>query len=245
MKKLLPLLALLALASAHATNTTPPKPDPNINVNAGAAAGAAAKAGADASSKSSAAGGAADSLSTATGGSSDASGGANSFASDSRFYVLPAPMYAPPMAHVDCPSANVDLKGGSVGWSFASGYHHVTDSSDCTLIQLRNSKVESCQYASAKQIEDLLTLKYLPAYKPSDDARFADLTPAECRMIKTPVPAPKQEATLLTGPGLKPVAAAECAAPPVKKAPPRKAAAPVAKKADDKCGPPAKPGKMT
>ncbi len=79
----------------------------------------------------------------------------------------------------------------SVGFLFgafsqASG---TTDVSNCTLMALRNVKVDSCQYGSAQQIEDLLTKKLLPDFVPST-VRFPDLTPTQCHALKTPVPPP-------------------------------------------------------
>jgi hypothetical protein len=77
------------------------------------------------------------------------------------------------------------LGGGLIG-SYAEGS---TDSSDCTLIQLRNAKVETCQYASAKQIEDLLAQKYLPKYA-ANGKPFEDYNASECALMKAPPPAP-------------------------------------------------------
>ena len=60
-----------------------------------------------------------------------------------------------------------------------------TDPTDCTLMLLRNAKVDACQYASAKQVEDLMIAKLLPAFKASAGT-YPDLTPTECAAVKAP-----------------------------------------------------------
>lgn len=96
---------------------------------------------------------------------------------------LPPPAWTPPMAPVSCPSANIEQGSTAVFWSGFSNATAKTDSSDCTLIQVRNAKVEACQFASAKQIEDLLVSKYLKNYQPST-VGMVDYTDKECAVLK-------------------------------------------------------------
>lgn len=96
---------------------------------------------------------------------------------------LPPPAWTPPMAPVSCPSANIEQGSTATFWNGFSNVTAKTDSSDCTLIQVRNAKVEACQFASAKQIEDLLVSKYLKNYQPST-VGMVDYTDKECAVLK-------------------------------------------------------------
>jgi hypothetical protein len=145
---------------------------------------------------SNAAGGNSSSSNNVSSTSGSSTGGTSSLADNSMYnsrswaLSIATPVFTPPMAPIACPSANVKqmaaaLGGGLIG-SYAEGS---TDSSDCTLIQLRNAKVETCQYASAKQIEDLLAQKYLPKYA-ANGKPFEDYNASECALMKAPPPAP-------------------------------------------------------
>ncbi len=167
---------ILAAAAAHATQ---PATQPNTAASAGstsisgAAAGAvsSSQSGASASGTASAGGGAGGSVSNSSGGD------------ENNVYVAPAPVMLPSMAAVTCPSAMIKNDAFSIGWSFISVGKGQTDTTDCTLLTLRNSKVDACQYASAKQIEDMMIVKYLPAFVPSANT-MRDLSMEECRAAK-------------------------------------------------------------
>ncbi len=112
-------------------------------------------------------------------------------------YVLPAPVFTPPMAAVDCP-AGVDITNEAlaIGWNAVSAARGHTDNSACVLITLRNAYVEQCQFASAKQVQDLLTAKMLPGFAASSTV-YLDLTLAECDALHAP---PKAETVFLPVP---------------------------------------------
>lgn len=143
---------------------------------------------------------------------------------------LPPPAWTPPMAPVSCASANIDQSSTSLVWSGFSNATAKTDSSDCTLIQVRNAKVEACQYASAKQIEDLIVSKYLKGYQPST-VGMVDYTDKECAALKLaalpkPAPvvyplAPLAEPAKAEPPKAEPVKPAPKPAPVKPKAPPK------------------------
>lgn len=122
-------------------------------------------------------------------------GGTMSDSSSSRFsaYALPAPAFTPPMARVECPTPRIENRAISVGWGFVSAARGDTTTDDCTAIALRNAYVEQCQYASAKQVQDLLTARVLPGFK-SSTVVYLDLTQGECTALKAPplAPAPPQ-----------------------------------------------------
>jgi hypothetical protein len=186
---------ILAYAAAHATHCTngatnwptctPASPAPSTSTSSTASATAAADASA-AQHQGQHQGQQQNAVGIGQGGNvSDAS----SFSS--HMYVLPAPVFTPPMAAVDCPAGvSITNDAASIGWNFASVAHGRTDNSDCVLIALRNAYVEQCQYASAKQVQDLLTAKLLPGFKSSGTA-YLDLTRAECDALKLP-PLPTQ-----------------------------------------------------
>lgn len=102
--------------------------------------------------------------------------------------VLPPLASTPPMAPIQ--GCAPEITQSAVGFFFGifSDAKARTDPTDCTLIALRNTKFEQCQFASAKQIEDLMLLKKLPDFKPSP-AAFVDYDQAACARIKNPPPA--------------------------------------------------------
>lgn len=233
MNKLL-LIALLALTgTANATyctngakdypKCTPPASSLSSNSNsaatsnsmAGAVAGAVATAGSTALGGAGGAGGAGGvatvAAGAAMGGNVSTSGG------DSNLWVMPAPVFTPPMITISCPQAAVNQEAFAVGWNFLSYAKSNIDPMECTLIQIRNAKVETCQYASAKQIEDMMVKRRLPDYVPNPVV-MDDYTPAECKLLLAP---PKSVPPVLYIP---PVQAPVCPAPVVK--PKAKAAAP-------------------
>lgn len=162
-------------------------------------ANAAAKAGAWSGSKSSAAGGAGGSsnVSAPSSATSTNEGNTNSLGaigndnSSSSFRALavslPTAVFTPPLPMSDGNCTNVDQDAGAVGWNFASkaSAHQSTD--HCVLIKLHNSYLAECQYASAKQIKDLLTAKLLPGFKATDNG-MVDLATDACRALLAPVP---------------------------------------------------------
>lgn len=175
---------------------TPASASSNSSATAGASAGALAGAAAGAYVGSVAGGNAAVEgvSSSSAGGSSDLQSAidvdaapsltdASSHSSRAWSLFLPPPAWTPPMAPVSCASANIDQSSTSLVWSGFSNATAKTDSSDCTLIQVRNAKVEACQFASAKQIEDLLVSKYLKGYQPST-VGMVDYTDKECAALK-------------------------------------------------------------
>jgi len=145
---------------------------------AGAIAGSASTSGASASGTGGAGGRGGDG-----GYSTSSASGSNSNDDETNTYVLPAPVLLPSMAAVPCASAMIKNDAFSIGWNFISVGKGQTDTTDCTLITLRNSKVEACQYASAKQIEDMLIAKYLPAFVPSAGT-MRDMSTEECAAAK-------------------------------------------------------------
>lgn len=108
--------------------------------------------------------------------------------SRNSLYVLPAPVFVPPMAKVECPSPTIRQSAFAIGWNFLSVSDSSTDTDSCTAITLYNAYVARCMYASAKQVQDLLAAKVLGAgFKPSD-AFYLDLTAAECAALTGPAP---------------------------------------------------------
>lgn len=198
---------------------------------AGAIAGAGAVSGSSSSSNSSSTGtgvglgigqgGSSTSSSSAAGGSSSSGasadgqqqqqqgqestlvneGDSNRYSARSLALFLPPPVFTPPMAKVDCAGAMITQDAMSILWSGFSKASAKTDSSDCTLINIRNAKVETCQYASAKKIEDLLVRKHLPDFEPETvfkGDRFIDYTPEQCALLRAP-PAKPAEVVYLSG----------------------------------------------
>lgn len=227
MKKLLALILAAFALSAGATSTPPkpelpapaPAPSASSSSQAAAVAAAAAKAGANAS----AAGGAATS---AVGDVAPVQSiGGDSVSSRAWSLFAQPPAFTPPMAPI-AGCAPVITQEAASGWLIVGGASKATgktDPTDCTLIAIRNAKVEACQYASAKQIEDLLTTKLLPGFKPSAAEGFADLDTRACAALKAP-PKPEPEvryvAAFPPAPAPTPVAAPACT-PPIVLPPPR------------------------
>jgi hypothetical protein len=234
-------LAIIAATNAQATGTpTPPPATPApTTITSGAAAGAAAGAvsgsRSDAVSNSGAAAGANATGGSATGG--NAAGGSarqgqgqaqrqaatsgasitdnGSTSTENSMYVLPSPVFTPPMAAVNCPAGvEITNEAFSLGWSAISAARGHTDNSACVLITLRNAYVEQCQYASAKQVQDLLTAKMLPGFVASGTA-YLDLTRGECDALRAPVaPVVRTETVYISVPA---PAAAPVAVPPKKR----------------------------
>ncbi len=101
-------------------------------------------------------------------------------------YVLPAPVFTPPMAAVECPAGvKISNEAVALGWNFVSAARGSTDNSDCVLIVIRNAYVEQCQYASAKQVQDGIASKHLAGFERSKTV-YLDLTQAECTAFKAP-----------------------------------------------------------
>lgn len=223
------LAVAFLLASAAQANSNPPPPaaSPTSSTSlsaseAAAAAAAKAQAGAQAGAKAVGTGGKSNatantgaSTSNSSAGGGGGGGGGSVSSGDNNLFVLPSPVFTPPMAPVDCP-AGVDItnEAFSLGWSAVSAARGHTDNSACVLITLRNSYVDQCQYASAKQVQDLLTAKLLPGFK-SSGTRYIDLTTAECAALKAP---PVQKAVAAPEP-MAPVVYVDMPADPPKAAP--------------------------
>lgn len=219
---------------------TPSTTSTSSGASAGASSSAAALAGAAAGASVGNVGGGAAKV---EGVSSSSAGGASDLQSDidvnaapalndnskssAWSLFLPPPAWVPPMAPVDCASAMITQDSKLIAFNAYSEANAKTDTSDCTLIRLRNAKVESCQFGEAKQIEDLVVAKYLKDYKPGQ-VQMPNYSHAECNVLKAP-PAPTPIATsaqLL--PPAAPAAAASAAPLPVPvaaKPAPKKAAA--------------------
>src|SRR5690606_34389192 len=165
----------VAAAPAFATSNPPPAPAPSpapssstSQAESAAAAAAAAAARAGAASRATggqATGGAATGGRAVVGnvGSTSTAGGADldsdiaveapassslidSSRSSAWSLFLPPPVFTPPMAPVQCPSATITQDATSFVMGVYSDANAKTDTSDCTLIQVRNAKVEACQY---------------------------------------------------------------------------------------------------
>jgi hypothetical protein len=189
---------LLLAATTLAFATEKPKPTPTPP-NATSSSTSSASSG-DAVSTSNATNG------DATGGSALVGGYTSN--SDSNLYVLPAPVFLPPMAALPCPAAQVEQEAVAGGWNFFSFSKGRTDTRDCTAIIVINSLIDRCQYGRAQQALDLLAVRALPGFQVAA-VGYPDLTPKECAMVKAP-PAPPAPVAPIVGPGLK---TAECPAP--------------------------------
>lgn len=142
-----------------------------------------------------------DSSATATGGS--AAGGSNTMGniapsqsiggdsvnSKAWSLFLPPLAFVPPMSAIAGCAPEITQSSVGVAFGAYSAANGKTDPQDCTLIQLRNAKVDACQYASAKQIEDLMLMKKLPDYRPSI-TQYTDLEPRDCAAVKASAVAP-------------------------------------------------------
>ena len=212
-KSLLAISMLVACSMAFATGQPPPDPVVPIakqttdvdltnfnSLKASADAAAAAKAKSEADANAAAA---AKQKQTATGGSVNDN-------SSSRLYVLPAPIAPPNLGTHACQGAMVDQKGGAAGWSFVSGYRHLVDGSDCTVITLINSLLERCQFGKAERAMELLMAKRLEGYEASRGPFMDNLNPTECALYRSP----RVEAKVETVSYLQPPLPASSSAPP-------------------------------
>lgn len=200
---LLAVLAFPAQAIVPPPVTTPPAAVPSTSSSdsdsssssssiSGAAAGAAAGA-------------------VATGGDASATGGnaaqkqqqgqsvsmSSNDNSRAGYYVLPGPVWTPPMAKVDCPTPKIENRSLAVGWGLFSIARGDTITDDCMGYTLHNVMIDQCQYASAKQLRDAMVQKLYPGFTPSKaSASIIDYTPDECASAKRlqafgpPPPAP-------------------------------------------------------
>lgn len=136
--------------------------------------------------------------------SGSSSGVTDQSRSDSRMYVLPAPVFTPPLAPVACPSARQDQMAVGILFNAFSYASSTSDSSDCTLIQMSNAMVEQCQYESARLLRERIVVKYLPDFKMAGSVvPTLDLSAEECRMLKAP-PVPAPVVSYVTGPSCEP-----------------------------------------
>lgn len=188
------VLFVLALVAAFCTLSLPahatgkPDPAPSSPSTSAADAAARAKAGAKAASKS-------------TSSIGDVSQGLTTGDDRSRFLSL---AFAPPVATPQLPpiagcAARVTQSARSA-WLLIGGgstADALIDPTDCTLIEIRNSMAEACQYASAKQIDDRLAAKLLPGYVANSAVVFKDLAPEVCAELKKP---PRAENLVATAP---------------------------------------------
>ena len=135
-------------------------------------------------------------------------GDMNSASSDkSLFLALPAPVFTPPMAAVQCPvGVEITTEAAAAFWNGFSKASGHTDNADCVVIHLTNSLIEQCQYFSAKQAQDLHLQKKLPGFAPSKNP-YLDLTPQECASVKRlallPPPTPQTTVMYLPLPEVK------------------------------------------
>jgi hypothetical protein len=237
---MLVIALLLAPTQAKATGKPAgptPAPAPNLTstnaADAAAAAAARAKAGAKASSRSTSAIGDVSPSQTI---------GGDAVRSWSLF--LPPPAFTPPMAPVEGCAAEVRQDAGAITLlgSKAAG---VTDPSVCHLFTLRNLKVQQCQYATAKRIEDRLIAKMLPDFPVPAELGYADLSREACAAVHAP-PVAAQVQNLVAAPPAaasadeKQEVAQACVVAqtvPAAKAQRRKAAVQAAYPAADKCTP--------
>lgn len=237
------LMALILTPTlAHATGKPEPVTPAPTSSTSSATAASQAKAGASAKggSANSAVG---DVAPVQTVGGQSMGGqsiGGDSVSSRAWSLFAQPPAFTPPMAPI-AGCAPVITQEATSGWLIVGGASKATgktDPTDCTLIALRNAKVEQCQYASAKQIEDMLTAKLLPGFKPSA-VEFADLAPAACAALKAPQkPEPEvRYVSAFPAPASAPVASAcEKAPEPAKPAPKAAKVAKAAPKKGGTCG---------
>lgn len=171
------ILFVLALAlmpaAALATDKPPPSPVAPSKASADASAAAAAKSVATAAGTASV-GDVAPSQSLGIGGDT----------ARAWSLALAPPAFTPPMAAIAGCAPRITQQSTAVTL-IASHASAETDPTDCTLILLRNAKVDQCQYATAKQVEDRMLSKLLPGFTASAVAML-DLTPSECAMVKAP-----------------------------------------------------------
>ena len=201
--KTIALLVLLVSSAAYATGTTtPPPPPPTETVKPGQHQTQTQQQ----TQSSTAVGGKGGSATggSATGGKGGkATGGSNtlgdtSIAGDSSDYrslslFLPQPAFTPPMAMMNNCDPNITQSANAFGFGLFSNAMSHADPTDCTLMSLRNAKVDACQYEAARQIENGMIAKYLPNYTGSA-APYFDLDPKACALVKSPPPPPVPQA---------------------------------------------------
>jgi hypothetical protein len=185
------VLFVLALVAAFCTLSLPahatgkPEPTPSSPSTSAADAAARAKAGAKAAS-------------TSTSSVGDVSQGLSTGDDRSRFLSLAfaPPAFTPPMAPVDGCAAEVRQSADAITLlgSKAAG---VTDPSVCHLFTLRNLKVQQCQYATAKRIEDRLIAKMLPDFPAPAELGYVDLSREACAAVHAPPVAPSTPQNLV------------------------------------------------
>jgi hypothetical protein len=114
--------------------------------------------------------------------------GGDTVNSRSSMWVLPAPVFTPPLPQIaDCPSANVDQMAVAGLWNGFSYAKASVNTDNCTAIILYNQYVSTCKYHSAQQVLNLLSSKVLPGFEKSDVALF-DLNKRECDALNAPIP---------------------------------------------------------
>lgn len=188
------LLSVFAFETANAITppvTTPPATVPSTSSSdsdsssvshSGAVAGAAAGA--------SAAGGAGGS----GGDGGDAKQGQkqgqsatlnNNDNSRSGYYVLPGPVWTPPMAKVDCPTPKIENRSLAVGWGLFSIARGDTVTDDCYDFTYVNGLIEQCQYEQAFHYRTAMGKKRYPDLPvPKKPAGTIDYGPDECAAAK-------------------------------------------------------------
>lgn len=166
---------------AHATGKPETPSSPSSTSSAGSTSGARASAGSKSGAKAS---------SGSTSSTGDVSQGLTTGDDRSRFLSLAlAPLaFTPQMApvHVEGCAPQITQHARGLLWGAGSDAGGTTDTSACTLLHIRNAKVEACQYGSAKQIEDLLVAKLLPGFVASPAGDFVDLSRQACAALKAP-----------------------------------------------------------
>lgn len=181
--------------SSAATSTL--TSDVRVSSGSHSAASAGSTSGAVSGSSSSAKLG--DVTTKATGGNaaiqgvtSSASGGTGGSLVDqskSQMWVLPAPVFTPPLPMSECPQANVDQVALSALWNGVSYAHATVNTDNCTAIIIHNRYIESCQYANASKILSLLSAKVLPGFSDDSQNYWPNLTREQCEILKRPMPA--------------------------------------------------------
>lgn len=191
-------LSAVTVSQALATGTPPPPPAPTppSSSTSGAEAAAAAAAKAQAGAVAGAHQGQGQQQGQGQGQQMGQDQSATSGASltdnsqggsyRSSMWVLPAPVFTPPLPAIPCPSANADQLAFAVGFNFISFAKASTNSDNCTAITLYNSYVATCKYASAQQVLDRLSSKVLPGFTPSGIA-LVDIEASKCRDLLAPV----------------------------------------------------------
>ncbi len=209
----LAIVAAVCTAQNAVANSKQEPPEPAVTSTSKAGAAARAKAGAKATSASHS-------------GVGDVSQGLSTGDDRSRFLSLAlAPLaFTPPMAPIEGCSVRVTQSARGFGLGVLSTADSLADPTDCTLIALRNAKVEACQYGSAKQIEDLLVAKLLPGFAPSAAGDFVDLSRQACAALKAPPIAAAEPQNLIAVPPAASEAAASMPAACAAAAPPKPSA---------------------